>query len=144
MSETKNTFEIQLHDSTKSIQAVLVYSIDVDSPSGTVVNPTISARHFTIGDTKILRGSFKAEASLGFTSTPPYGVMITIQYNNPTFTELPQVFCQAITNGWINTIFSTQVFNQTLTSFSVCLNCAINDYTTFEPTFGIDWMVVGI
>lgn len=143
MSETKNTFEIQLHDSTKSTQAVLVYSIGYENPSGTITTPTISARHFTIGDTKILRGSFRAEASAGFNATLPNGFILAVNFNNPVFAEIPQVFCQTITNGWSPTLFSTQVYNQSLTGFSVVLNCS-NAYTTFEPIIGIDFMVVGV
>lgn len=143
MSETKNTFEIQLHDSTKNTTAVMVYSIDTEQPSNTLINPTISASYNTIGDLKILRGSFKATADLGLSQ--PYGISISIAFNKPVYTSIPQVFTQVVVEDQdtLTNSISTQVLNKTLNGFSVNLTNTVNDYPTGDE-IQIDFFCVGV
>lgn len=143
MSETKNTFEIQLHDSTSPSSALFVYSITDDVAS--ITNPTISASHFSIGDTKVLRGTFKGETTNDFGTLPPYGFSLIITFSNPVFTTIPQVITQVVsrTGGYVDSALSTQVYNKTVNSFSVCVGAVANSYPAGSD-IEIDWICMGV
>jgi hypothetical protein len=142
MSETKNTFELQLHDATSSTTAVMVYSIDIEQPSGTLINPTISASYSKFGDLKILRGYFRATADQGLFQ--PYGLSISIGFNKPVYTTIPQIFTQVVTEetDTLTNSLSTQVLNKTINGFSINLTNTENDYPTGD-VIQIDFLVIG-
>lgn len=143
MSATKNSFQLQLDDLTSSSTAVMVYSIDTDYPNGTLINPTISASYNTIGDLKILRGTFQATADQGLFQ--PYGFSISISFSKPIYTTIPQIFTQVVVEDLDTLVcaLGTQVFNKSVNGFSVNLTNTITDYPTGDSV-GVEFLVIGI
>jgi hypothetical protein len=122
----------------------MVYSIIETQPTGSADSPTISAEHFSIGDLKVLKGTFRATASNGFNALPPYGAILEISFNNPVFTETPQIFCQVNTPGGLlpNSLLSACVGAKTTSSFYIIVNCTANDFPAGD-IYAIDFLVVG-
>jgi hypothetical protein len=131
MSNTQNSFQIQfseefttsITDLTTPGTATMTYSHSQDfdwTPTG------ISAKYYTIGDLKILRGQVSGTTTL---IASPYGLTVEISFNAPSFTSVPQVFCQPVcdvateVNQIKNSPLSSQVYSITTTGFTVQVNC---------------------